>query len=40
MFWMSELDRPLMTCFPREAIMHSFHEQYPQIVRQATEERT
>ncbi len=30
-----ELDRALMTCFPREAIVQSFHEHYRQIARRA-----
>ncbi len=30
-----ELDRALMTCFPREAIAQSFHEQYRQVTRRA-----
>ncbi|MGQ0777502.1 MAG: hypothetical protein ACT4NY_24345 [Pseudonocardiales bacterium] len=31
----AELDRALMTCFPREAIAQSFHEHYLQVIRQA-----
>ncbi len=34
-----ELDRALMTCFPREAITQNFHEQYRQTTRQANEKR-
>ncbi len=34
-----ELDRALMTRFPQEAIAQSFHEQYLQMTRQASEER-
>ncbi|MGQ0777485.1 MAG: hypothetical protein ACT4NY_24255, partial [Pseudonocardiales bacterium] len=30
-----ELDKAIMTCFPREAIAQSFHEQYLRIARQA-----
>ena len=31
-----ELDRALMTCFPREVIVQRFHEQYRQMVGQTT----
>ena len=35
-----ELDRALMTCFPKEAIAQSFHEQYQQITRRANRTNT
>jgi len=35
-----ELDRALMTCFPREAIAQGFHEQYQQIARRANKKHT
>ncbi len=35
-----ELDTALVTCFPREAIAQSFHEQYRQLTRQADKKHT
>lgn len=34
-----ELDRALMTCFPRESVVQGFHEHYQQMIRQAKEVR-